>query len=177
MTPAMRMVIEQMLRPPIDSAARSLYLEGKALELISLKLWQQSRADTACFKLRLKSDDKQKLLQAKRILLARMANPPSIQELAHLAGMNDHKLKIGFRQVFGDTVYRTLKAARMEKARQLLRETRHSVLHVANEVGYENPSHFAAAFRDRFGMSPSAYVATIAGQEGDGGHCLPPATT
>jgi len=46
---------------------------------------------------------------------------------------------------------------RLEAARRLLRETTKSVITVANEVGYSNPSHFAQLFRKETGLSPTDY--------------------
>jgi AraC family transcriptional regulator len=44
---------------------------------------------------------------------------------------------------------------RMDAARRLLRETKKSVITIAMEVGYSNPSHFARLFRKETGLSPS----------------------
>jgi AraC family transcriptional regulator len=46
---------------------------------------------------------------------------------------------------------------RMDAARRLLRETKKSVITVANDVGYSNPSHFAQLFRKETGLSPTDY--------------------
>jgi AraC-like DNA-binding protein len=46
---------------------------------------------------------------------------------------------------------------RMDESRQLLRETKKSVVDVALDVGYANPSHFAQLFRRETGLSPSDY--------------------
>jgi len=46
---------------------------------------------------------------------------------------------------------------RMDAARKLLRETKKSVLDVALEIGYSNPSHFAQLFRRETGLAPSDY--------------------
>jgi AraC family transcriptional regulator len=45
----------------------------------------------------------------------------------------------------------------MNVARRLLCETKRSVLDVALEVGYTDPSHFAQLFRRETGLSPSDY--------------------
>jgi len=45
----------------------------------------------------------------------------------------------------------------MDAARKLLRETKKSVLDVALDIGYSNPSHFAQLFRRETGLSPSDY--------------------
>lgn len=92
---------------------------------------------------------------ARSILLARMTAPPRLPELARLAGLNEAKLKAGFRARFGDTVYGTLRRHRLDEARRLLGEGRCNVTEVALRVGYSNPSKFAAAFKAAFGVSPS----------------------
>ena len=46
---------------------------------------------------------------------------------------------------------------RMNEARRLLRETKKSILDVALDVGYTNPSHFAKLFRRENGLTPSEY--------------------
>jgi AraC family transcriptional regulator len=45
----------------------------------------------------------------------------------------------------------------MDAARRLLRETKKSVITIANEVGYSNPSHFAQLFRKETGLAPTDY--------------------
>ncbi|MGD0349245.1 MAG: helix-turn-helix transcriptional regulator [Verrucomicrobiota bacterium] len=46
---------------------------------------------------------------------------------------------------------------RMDEARRLLRETKKSMVDVALDMGYANPSHFAQLFRRETGLSPSDY--------------------
>jgi AraC family transcriptional regulator len=46
---------------------------------------------------------------------------------------------------------------RMEKTRQLLRETTKSVIEVGLDVGCSNPSHFAQIFRREVGVAPREY--------------------
>lgn len=158
-TPAMRMVIEQILSPPVTESLLPLYLENKVLELIVLRLDQAAQGPRSGEGPDLNRKDRRNISLARDILVEEMADPPSIRELSRRAGINEFKLKAGFRKLFGDTIYRTLKKVRMEKARRLLSETDANVLTVANQVGYANPSHFAAAFRKTFGISPRTYIA------------------
>ncbi|MFP4068586.1 MAG: helix-turn-helix transcriptional regulator [Verrucomicrobiota bacterium] len=81
----------------------------------------------------------------------------SLAEICKRAGMNENKLKSAFKQLHGRTVFNFLRAVRMEQAGRLLREDRASVIQVANEVGYSNPSHFARAFKDHHGLLPKAF--------------------
>jgi AraC family transcriptional regulator len=46
---------------------------------------------------------------------------------------------------------------RMEEAKRLLKEGREMIPTIAARCGYENPSHFAAAFRRVVGVAPASY--------------------
>lgn len=81
----------------------------------------------------------------------------SLAELCTLGGINEHKLKRTFKQIYQVTVFTYLRDIRMDYAAELLKENRMNVLQVANEVGYSNASHFARAFKDRHGLLPKAY--------------------
>jgi AraC-like DNA-binding protein len=85
-----------------------------------------------------------------------LEEPPSLPELARSVGLNEFKLKVGFRTHFGTSVFGYLRAQRMDQARRLLVRGELSVTEVAARVGYSNPSKFAAAFRKHFGRPPSA---------------------
>jgi AraC-like DNA-binding protein len=71
-------------------------------------------------------------------------------------GINDRKLKQGFRQVLDTTVFGYLTHKRMEVACQLLRQQR-SVAAVAAAVGYDSPTAFSGAFKRKFSITPKAY--------------------
>lgn len=79
-------------------------------------------------------------------------------ELAREVGINDYKLKIGFHEVFDTTVFGCLYEYRMERSRQLLESGNLTVTGVARAVGYANRSHFAAAFKRKFGVNPGIYL-------------------
>jgi AraC family transcriptional regulator, transcriptional activator of the genes for pyochelin and ferripyochelin receptors len=64
------------------------------------------------------------------------------------------KLKQGFRQLFGTTMFGYLHDYRMEMARNLLLEGNMSITTVANTVGYSHLRHFSAAFKRKFGITP-----------------------
>jgi AraC-like DNA-binding protein len=151
-TPAMQTTLWQILQCPYQGLTRSLYLEAKSIELIALYL--EASQPQSSPKSPLSGDDRDRLQFAREILLQRLADPPSLVELARLVGLNDYKLKAGFRQVFGTTVFGYLRQQRLEKARQLLQAQEISVTEAAAAVGYSSQGHFAAAFRKQFGVNP-----------------------
>ncbi|MBO8085424.1 MAG: helix-turn-helix transcriptional regulator [Marichromatium sp.] len=93
------------------------------------------------------------LLAARERLLSNLSEPPTIAELAQDTGLNQLKLKQGFKALFGTSIYALFQQHRMDRARQLLRQ--HSVTETALMLGYSNISHFSAAFRKQFGVLPS----------------------
>lgn len=158
-TPAMRAALEQILHCPFQGKTKQIYLESKCLELIALKLEQLRETENFPRTLySLKPDDIDRIYVAQKLLAENLYNPPSLMELARQVGLNDYKLKVGFREVFGTTVFGYLYRHRMETARQMLNDRRMNVREVAQAVGYTNQSRFAAAFRKQFGINPKAYV-------------------
>ena len=83
------------------------------------------------------------------------AHPLSLDRLATEARVSKFHFSRLFRQATGLTVHRYVVQVRLEAARTLLQETELGVAQVASRCGYGSPSHFAAAFTARFGMSPS----------------------
>lgn len=158
LTPAIRVALTQVLNCPYQGVTKRLYLESKALELVALSLAQsEAGARKTSHVPVLRPDDIERVHKARDILLDNMDEPPSLLALARRVGLNDFKLKVGFRQVFGTTAFGYLHEQRMEQARQLLEERRLNVTEVACAVGYANPSHFASAFKRKFGVNPSVY--------------------
>jgi len=79
---------------------------------------------------------------------------PHLPELANNFGTNEFKLKYGFKQLYGTTVFRFLKNERMRKGKVLLENTSLPIKTIAEMCGYLNPSHFSKDFREAFGVSP-----------------------
>ncbi|TVP56992.1 MAG: AraC family transcriptional regulator, partial [Nodularia sp. (in: Bacteria)] len=157
-TPEMYLPLEQIINCPFQGMTKRIYLEGKCLELIALKLEQLTDPENSIAKsVVLKKDDIERIHAAKVILTKNIHHPPSLIELARQVGLNDYKLKIGFHQVFGTTAFGYLHQHRMELSRQLLLEGQMSIKEIARAIGYANHSYFAAAFRKRFGVNPKYY--------------------
>lgn len=102
-----------------------------------------------------------KIRNAKKIVLDRMTNPPSLQELADEIGLSLKKLKEGFKQLYGSTVYQFVLDHKMNFARQLLGSGSHNVNEVALQLGYSNSSHFIDAFKKKFGTTPKKYLLSV----------------
>ena len=142
------------------------FLESKVLELLSLVLSQYSDDQKpSSQQLMLRERDEEALLNAKKIVMDRLADPPSIKELAHMIGINELKLKQGYKQLFHTTIYHHIREERLRLAKVLLAEDKWNVGEVAQRVGYTNKSHFSSKFKEKFGMFPKQFQQTLLTRE------------
>ncbi len=161
-TPSMSVVLYQIMNFNLHSSVKKLYYKAKVYELLSLLFNKpEGTTDESC---PFKTDEEEtmKIKQAKDILLKNMEEPPTLQELADEIGLNIKKLKQGFKQVYGDTVYGFLFDYKMEYARKLLDSGTYNVNEVGNRIGYSTASHFIAAFKKKFGTTSKKYLMSLA---------------
>ena len=159
--PNVLFVLQQILTAQNQSSMRDLYIKGKTYELLSLHFDSgENTSEEYCPFL---IDDREvlKIRKAKDIIISRMSEPPSLQDLANEVGLNLKKLKEGFKQIYGDTVYSFLFDYKMDHARKLLESNQYNVNEVGLHVGYSTSSHFIAAFKKKFGTTPKQYVISL----------------
>ncbi len=129
---------------------------GQILELLGLYFHTSEPNVVACPFLK-DEETVRKIRQAKSIILDHWQSPPTIAELAEKTGLNAYRLKVGFKEVYGNTVYGFVMDTRLNHARRMLDVGEKSVNEVAFDIGYTNPSHFIAAFKKKFGTTPRKY--------------------
>lgn len=160
-SPSMAIVLNQIFSNTIAPSLQKLYLKGKTFELLSLLFNHNEDQNIENCPFLSDEDDVAKIRKAKDIIIQKMSEPPTLQELADTVGINIKKLKMGFKQIYGDTVYGFLFDYKMEYARKLLESGSHNVTEAALKVGYSSASHFIAAFRKKFGTTPKKYLLSI----------------
>lgn len=80
---------------------------------------------------------------------------PLLKDLALQMGTNEYKLKYGFKQLYGTTVFRFLTHERLRKTKTLIQHSSLSLKEIAHMTGFKSAAHFSRAFRDKYGQSPS----------------------
>lgn len=157
-TPRMKSIIRQILHSHEQGALRRVFIEAKVTELLVLQLRQHRQHEDRLYReTTLSRREVDRMIEARDRVLARIDDPPTLQELARQVGTNEFKLKKDFKAVFGDTVYGLLLKRKMEHARALLLDTNRLIGDIAQEVGYSHPAHFSTAFKKTFGVSPSSF--------------------
>jgi transcriptional regulator GlxA family with amidase domain len=95
-----------------------------------------------------------KLTEAVTLMEANLEEPLSTDEIAQLAGVSRRQLERLFKQYLGSLPSRYYLELRLQRARQLLLDTNHSIVQVGLMCGFSSGSHFSTAFGALFGNTP-----------------------
>ncbi len=98
--------------------------------------------------------DREKIMNAREVLLQHIGEPITIKELSRKVAINECYLKKGFKEIFGTTIFEFYQQQRMEHAKYLLYEKGLSVTDVSFLLGYSSISHFSTAFKKHTGLKP-----------------------
>ncbi len=153
----LHLVLNQLFNTHLSESAEKIYFQGKVLELLSL-YFSDKKPDTETCPFLNDEETVRKIKYAKDHLLKNIDSPPSLRELAKASGVNEYQLKVGFKEIYGNTVFGFLLNHRLDHARVLLDAAKLQVNEVAYQIGYSNPSHFIAAFKKKFGITPKKYL-------------------
>ena len=160
-SPSMAIVLSQLFHYNLHPSIKNLYYKGKGYELLSLYFNRTEDPNAEQCPFLIDEDNVFKIKKAKEIVIANMAEPPTLQELADEIGLTLKKLKMGFKQIYGDTVYGFLFDYKMDYARKLLDSGSYNVNEVGLKIGYSTGSHFIAAFKKKFATTPKKYLMSI----------------
>jgi AraC-like DNA-binding protein len=140
------------MAPPL----RAPYMEALSTQIllhVFSALWRQrpARADSSFLRAR----DLNKISEARDYLTHHFVSPPRICDLARMVGVNQTKLKAGFRKLTGMSLYQYVVSCRMQLAADLLATNDYDVAEVAFKVGYAHPTNFTHAFKHYHGTLPN----------------------
>jgi AraC-like DNA-binding protein len=155
------MVLNQIFHYGLHSSLEKLYTKGKVYELISLYFHKSDNEGAQNCPFLEDEVNVEKIQKAKSILIERMTEPPSLSELSDMINLSLAHLKEGFKHIYGETVYAYLLNYKMEFARRLLATKKYNIAEVSFEVGYSTPSHFIAAFKKKYGVTPKRYMSSL----------------
>ena len=160
-TSSIAVVLSQVLQAKVHDSMKELYFKGKVYELLSLYFNKSEDPSLEQCPFLVDEENVQKIRRAKDIILERMTDPPSLENLSLEIGLSLKKLKEGFKQLYGDTVYSYLLDHKMEEARRMLDSQKFNVNEVGLKLGYSTASHFIAAFKKKYGTTPKKYIGSV----------------
>jgi AraC family transcriptional regulator len=82
-----------------------------------------------------------------------------LADLAALLDMSQFHFSHLFKQAIGTSPYQYLLQQRVERAKQLLKQSDRSIAEIASECGFNSHSHLSKTFRQSTSMTPKAYRA------------------
>jgi AraC family transcriptional activator of pyochelin receptor len=137
---------------------KKMFLLSKSIELLVLQAEAYNTLHSPSPKYLKTEYDKERMVYAREYLVQHLDMPPSLGDLARVAGINEYKLKRGFKEMFGNTVFGYLAETRLELAKIDLLEKKKSAGEIAFELGYSSIQHFSTAFKKKFGVSPTKCI-------------------
>ena len=149
-------VIQQIIHCNYADHLKKLFLLSKSIELLVLSAEACKQAADKKEVFIKNKTDKEKLIAVRDLINDRLHCPPNLSEIARIVGMNEYKLKRGFKETFSNTVFGYLTEQRLQLAYQYLRDTDKTAAEISYELGYASPQHFNNAFKKKFGITPYA---------------------
>jgi AraC-like DNA-binding protein len=149
-------IAEQMLSPPaVSGVMQNLYLESRALDLLSEAFGVLTHHAEICGLERLKAADRRRLQQIEDFLAEHLHEVTSLDDLARIGGVSASTLRRLFQSAYGTTVFDRLRSLGLERARQALERQGVPVSQAAYLAGYNSAANFATAFKRHFGLTPT----------------------
>ncbi|MBP3807376.1 MAG: helix-turn-helix transcriptional regulator [Eubacterium sp.] len=100
----------------------------------------------------------EKIKEVHKLIIDSPSKNYTVEVLSQMFDIPESTLRKNFREIYGSPIYKYIKKFKINKAAELLKSDRSlKVSDVAESVGYDNPSKFAAAFKDVMGITPLEY--------------------
>ncbi|TRW26724.1 helix-turn-helix transcriptional regulator [Flavobacterium zepuense] len=156
-TPQMYAVLDDIVHCEKEGIIKQLFIETSVLKLLQLQFEQFEMVFGGLNHPKIKDYDIEKLRRAKLLLDSNISTAWSLAELSRQTGLNDFKLKKGFKEVYGDTVFGYLHTQRMETAQKLLLDNSRSISEISEYCGYAYVQSFITAFKKKYGVTPEKF--------------------
>ncbi|WP_025124785.1 helix-turn-helix transcriptional regulator [Myroides odoratimimus] len=147
-------VLQQLISNPYQGKLAEHYINNKVEEthLLQYHNWSYNRTHK---ELSLHRKDEQALHEIKSYITDNYNKDFTIQELALRVGINQTKLKKGFKTLFGTTTFKYIHDLRMQKALEMIKSREYNIYEIAEYVGYKHSHHFSTAFKKYYGQLPT----------------------
>lgn len=150
----LRICINSILNCGFSGGSKRLFLFSKTIELLVLQAESFNTVENQKSGYIKHDYDKEQIIFARDYLEKNIGSPPSLTDLAKIAGINEYKLKRGFKEVFNQTAFSYLSDLRLETAKNDLLDGKKQATEIAIELGYCSLQHFSNAFKKKFGIPP-----------------------
>lgn len=140
----------------VPKKTRNIYFKIKILELL-LYLEALERPERSDERIYFYKAQVEKVKAIMELLSSNIEKRYTLAELSRRFDFPLTSMKNCFKAVYGESIYAYMKDYRMNAAAVMLQQSRASIAEIAGQVGYDNPSKFAAAFKSVMNQTPVAY--------------------
>jgi DNA-binding response OmpR family regulator len=110
-------------------------------------------------KLEVQSADDKLLERVMKVINDNISNPNlTVDEVASEVGISRVHLHRKLKELTNQTTRDYIRNIRLKMAADLLSQKKYSIAEVADLTGFANPNSFSVAFKELYGVSPSAYM-------------------
>ncbi|HRN55433.1 MAG TPA: AraC family transcriptional regulator [Agriterribacter sp.] len=152
-TPAMTEIILEMFSAYYETELLNFFYENKIRELLFMALAYKRSIPAYTYS----DEDIDTIYAINSMITNNYSEHFSIQAISRQYGMNEFKLKKGFKDIIGTGLFEKLLDTRLDRAKQLLQTTGLPEKEVARLTGYSSLTSFITAFRKRAGATPREF--------------------
>ncbi|MEO5905424.1 MAG: AraC family transcriptional regulator [Saprospiraceae bacterium] len=156
--PSMMICFDQLMHHKLKHPFNQIFERAKFLEIFSLLMESAFSQPMDACPVAMSTVIESKLQKVRRHIIAHLDEAPDPDTLAVMYELPRNTLKEGYRYVYGKTIHQYHTDHKLESAMQMLNEGELLVKEVAFRIGYQNPSHFIAAFKKKYGYTPKQYL-------------------
>lgn len=156
--PALMMCFDQLLHHKLNPPFSVLFEKAKFLEIFSLLMEAAFGQPGNVCPVVMSPSIETKLGKVRKHIMDNVDEIPDLDQLAHQYELPRNTLKEGYKFLYGSSLHQFHADYKMESAMQLLSTGEMLVKEIAFHIGYQNPSHFIAAFKKKYGFTPKQFL-------------------
>lgn len=150
--------IEEFTNCKEEGFVRSVFLEGKAYEILTHHLGQYltdlSKPDGSTTE---RQSTVKRIEAASGIIKAELESISNIPILAKRVGLSQQTLQRGFKNLYNASVNEFIRNYRIEFAKKLIETTELNITEISYKVGINSRSYFSKIFKEKYGVTPKQY--------------------
>ncbi|MEG0250658.1 MAG: AraC family transcriptional regulator [Peptostreptococcus sp.] len=148
-------VFLEIYKNKMDYNSKILFLEAKIMEIFSRIISFEKLGENNSLDLDLYEIEKIKLIPS--MLMERIDDPPTIEELSSILAINKNRLNDGFKEIYHDTIFSYHRTKLLEKSKFDLENTSKNITEISFDTGYSSPSNYTYAFKRKYSLTPKEY--------------------
>lgn len=147
--------VDKLLQCNYMGSLRGMFADARIMDMMTEVLTISHGNNKA--EVSLTHEERCRILALKDLLVENLDTHYTIKDLSRMVYINEYKLKKGFQQLIGSSIFDYQLSKRIHVAQMWLKDTDLSLEDIAIATGYQYLSSFIAAFKQRVGITPAAY--------------------